>query len=176
MVNLLMLAGPLFLLQVYDRVLTSRSVPTLVSLLVITAVLYAFLGLFDFLRARVMSRLSYRLDARIGDDTLRRWLLRGAANAPASRPIAELTALRQFFGTPAMTALMDLPWMPLYLLVVFGLHVQLGVLACCGARVAVARAVLTERRSRRPMAAPAAGAGFRPSPSARMRILTGDGW
>ncbi len=159
LVNLLMLTGPLFMLQVYDRVLTSRSVPTLVALVAIAAVLYAFLGIFDFLRSRVMSRLAHGLDAALGAATLRAWLSPrpGRSGAgPVARPLNELSTLRQFFSSPAMNGLMDLPWAPLYLLVVFGLHWQLGLLAAAGALVAVALALVTEAVTRRPLAAAAA--------------------
>ncbi len=162
LVNLLMLTGPLFMLQVYDRVLTSRSVPTLVALVAIAAVLYAFLGVFDFLRSRVMSRLAHGLDDALGAVTLRAWLSPRPGRSgrsdlmPVARPLNELSTLRQFFSSPAMNGLMDLPWAPLYLLVVFGLHLQLGLLAAGGALVAVGLALLTEAVTRRPLAAAAA--------------------
>ncbi|OGB00136.1 MAG: ABC transporter ATP-binding protein [Burkholderiales bacterium RIFCSPHIGHO2_12_FULL_69_20] len=164
-VNLLMLTGPVFMLQVYDRVLTSRSVPTLVALMAFAALMYAFLGVFDFLRARVMSRLAQGLDARLGSLTLRRWMGQGGAGAGVgagaaeggpTRPLAELAVLRNFLTTPAVNALMDLPWMPLYLLLVFGLHWSLGALAAGGALVAVVLALLTEALTRRPAAIAAA--------------------
>lgn len=156
LVNLLMLTGPLFMLQVYDRVLSSGSVPTLVALLVFTAVLYAFLGLFDFVRSRVMSRVSQQLDAQLGGQALQRWIAQGGNASSAVRPLAELSVLRNFINTPAMTALMDLPWTPLYLLLVFALHWSLGVLATAGALIAVGIAVLTEVLTRRPNAAASA--------------------
>jgi len=154
LVNLLMLTGPLFMLQVYDRVLASRSVPTLVVLVVITAVLYAFLGLFDLLRARVLSRLAHALDAGVQQPVLSRWLEQGASGARAvGRPLSDLAVLRGFIASPVCTALMDLPWVPLYLAMVFALHVQLGLLAAGGAAIAIALAVLTEALTRRPLAA-----------------------
>lgn len=156
LVNLLMLTGPLFMLQVYDRVLSSQSVPTLVVLLAFTAVLFAFAGLFDFVRSRVMSRVGQQLDAKLGSLALQRWILQGGNAAAAERPLAELAVLRNFINTPAMTALMDLPWTPLYLLLVFALHWGLGTLATVGALIAVCIAVLTEVLTRRPNAAAAA--------------------
>ncbi len=157
LVNLLVLTGPLFMLQVYDRVLTSRSVPTLMALAGFAAVLYAFLGLFDAVRARVLSRLAHGLDARLGEPAFARWLAAGAAPASAAaRPLGEVAVLRGYMTTPVATALMDLPWMPLYLLLVFGMHWSLGALALGGAAVAVAIAVLTEVLTRRPQAEAAA--------------------
>jgi len=156
LVNLLMLTGPLFMLQVYDRVLSSRSVPTLVALLAFTAVLYAFVGLFDFVRARVMSRVGQQLDAQLGGPALQRSIAKGGNASGAERPLAELAVLRNFINTPAMTALMDLPWTPLYLLLVFAMHWSLGALATAGALIAVGIAVLTEVLTRRANAAAAA--------------------
>ena len=156
LVNLLILVGPLFMLQVYDRVLSSRSVPTLVALFGIVAVLYGFLGFFDFTRARVLSRLGHRLDARLSAVTLREWSLQSTGgNAPAGRPLSDLGVLRGFFGSPGMLAMLDIPWTPLYLLLVFYMHVQLGLLASFAALVAVSIAVLTEMLTRKPMAAAA---------------------
>lgn len=94
-VNLLMLTGPVFMLQVYDRVLTSRSVPTLVALMAFAALMYAFLGVFDFLRARVMSRLAQGLDARLGSLTLQRWMGQGGAGAGVGAGAAEGGPTRQ---------------------------------------------------------------------------------
>ena len=65
-INILMLTGPLFMLQVYDRVLASRSVPTLVALFGLVVILYLFLGMFDFIRSRALSRAGYRLDVDLG--------------------------------------------------------------------------------------------------------------
>jgi len=70
-INLLMLTGPIYMLQVYDRVLSSGSVATLVGLFAIVIVLYAFLGLYDFLRARLLSRAALRLDAQVGEEAFR---------------------------------------------------------------------------------------------------------
>jgi len=157
LVNLLILVGPIFMLQVYDRVLSSRSVPTLIALLGIVSMLYAFLGFFDFIRARVLSRLGQGFDARLSSPALRLWASHAATGVPASgRPLAELGALRGFFASPGMVALLDMPWTPIYLLLIYAMHVQLGVLATAAALLAVAIAVVTEWVTRRPMAAAAA--------------------
>ena len=151
-VNLLMLTGPLFMLQVYDRVLTSRSVPTLVALFGLVAFLYLVMGLFDFLRARVLSRLGYGLDVGLMERAQRRWTVQGLFPSPgASRPANDLGALRQFLGSNALPALFDLPWVPIYLLVVFALHPALGVLATLAALAVTALTVLGEVLTRRPL-------------------------
>jgi PrtD family type I secretion system ABC transporter len=151
-VNVLMLTGPLFMLQVYDRVLTSRSVPTLVALFGLVAFLYLLMGLFDFLRTRVLSRLGYRLDVALMGRAQRRWTVQGLfLNAQGQRPAADLAALRQFLGSNALPALFDLPWVPIYLLVVFLLHPMLGLLATIAALLVTALTVLGEVLTKRPL-------------------------
>lgn len=87
-VNILMLTGPMFMLQVYNRVLSARSVPTLLAFFSLVVVLYLFLGVFDFLRSRVLSRSGYWLDQKLGPLTFRRWVCQGTAGRSESgRPI-----------------------------------------------------------------------------------------
>lgn len=144
-VNVLMLTGPLFMLQIYDRVLSSRSVPTLIGLFALVAVLYLFLGLFDWLRMQVLARSAYKLDYEFMSQTNRIWVSSGLnANAQASRPANDLTAIRQFLGSGGVPAFFDLPWVPVYLLIVFLLHSWLGVLASVGAIIVVLATALNE--------------------------------
>lgn len=145
LVNLLMLTGPLFMLQVYDRVLASQSVPTLVALLMLAIGLYLMMGLFDFLRTRTLSRLAYWLDEELSPLTYRSWIIRsmGGQN-PAYRPIQDIGIVRGVISSPTILALFDLPWFPIYLGVVFLLHVQLGLLASAGAVVVIILAILNE--------------------------------
>ncbi len=144
-VNLLMLTGPLFMLQVYDRVLASQSVPTLVALLILAIGLYMMMGLFDFLRTRTLSRVAYWLDEKLSHLTYRSWIVRsmGGQN-PAYRPIQDIGLVRGLISSPTVLALFDLPWFPIYLGVVFLLHVQLGLLASFGALVVIILAILNE--------------------------------
>jgi len=145
-VNLLMLTGPLFMLQVYDRVLTSQSIPTLIALLGLVIGLYMIMGVLDFLRVRTLSRLSHWLDNGLSPLAFRSWVVRSlSSNAPGYRPIQDLATVRGFMGSPTILALFDLPWFPLYLAVVFFLHVYLGLLATFGALVVVVFALLNER-------------------------------
>ena len=93
-VNLLMLTGPLFMLQIYDRVLTSRSVPTLVALFILIVVLFGFLGFFDFLRTRVLSRIGTKLDMDTMALAKKAWIYVGLASAQRKhRPISDLTVI-----------------------------------------------------------------------------------
>ncbi len=132
-INLFMLTGPLFMLQVYDRVLTSRSIPTLVALYGLVVALYASLGLFNFLRVRVLSRIGFRLDSDLMMLAEKRRIVHGLIGGGEElRPVGDLTRLRQFVASPALTALFDLPWTPIYLAVVFYMHPWLGWLATGG--------------------------------------------
>lgn len=153
-VNLLMLTGPIFMLQVYDRVLTSRSVPTLVVLLGLAVALYAMMGLFDFLRTRILSRLAHWIDNELSAPAFRSWMTRAVAGgASGYKPLQDIAVLRGFLSSPTMLALFDLPWFPIYLGVVFLLHVQLGLLATAGAVVVIALTLANEWLTARSTAA-----------------------
>jgi ATP-binding cassette, subfamily C, bacterial exporter for protease/lipase len=151
-INLLMLTGPLFMLQVYDRVLASRSVPTLVALLVLIIVLYAGMAIFEFLRTRVLSRIAHGVDAKVAPELFQYWLQKSAGGlSPGYRPMTDLSALRSFLSSPYLVAIYDLPWSPLYLFVVFMLHPYLGYLAVGGAAVVAVLALLNEWATGRTM-------------------------
>ncbi|PTW59363.1 ATP-binding cassette subfamily C protein/ATP-binding cassette subfamily C protein EexD [Breoghania corrubedonensis] len=156
-INLLMLTGPLFMLQVYDRVLTSRSVPTLVALAGLVGGLFLFLGLFEAIRTRVLSRAGYWLDDRLGPLNFRTYVARGISGSgqgntgPVGRPVQDMAVLRSFLGSPGLTGLFDLPWMPLYLAIVFLIHTYLGLLALAGALFVAALALATEFLTRKPL-------------------------
>jgi ATP-binding cassette, subfamily C, bacterial len=139
-VNLLMLTGPLFMLQVYDRVLGSRSEETLLALFLLVAFLFAMMGLLDAARARVMVRLAARFQAALEARVFRAALERSAlypGDAPAAMGLRDLESIRQLLAAPVFLALFDLPWAPLFLLAVFVFHPWLGVLASAGGAVLV---------------------------------------
>lgn len=147
--NLLALTGSIFMLQVYDRVLASRSVPTLVALSLLAIAMYGFLGLFEFLRMRVMSRAGFWLDAQLGLPTFRHWLARGLGGAQeGTRPLTDVAVIRQFLTSPGLMGIYDVPWIPLYLGIVFLIHYQLGLLTIGGALVVFGLALANERRTR----------------------------
>ncbi|MEJ8472545.1 type I secretion system permease/ATPase [Roseibium algae] len=138
LLNLLGLNGSLFMLQVYDRVLASGSVPTLLALCALAGVLYGFQALFDALRARMLLRLGEAFDARFS-----KTVLRAIARAPLSaripgdglQPMRDLDTARGFLSGPGLGAFFDLPWVPLYLAICFLFHFWLGVTALVGALV-----------------------------------------
>ena len=157
LINLLMLTGPVYMLQIYDRVLSSGSVATLLGLFAIVVVLYGFLGLYEFLRRRLLSRAALRLDARVGEEAVRIALRPGAGD---TRPERELETIRGFLSGGAITGLFDLPWTPLFLGLLFLIHPWLGVLTLAGAGVVAVAALLnhwlTRGATRRTMALDAA--------------------
>lgn len=151
-VNILMLTGPLFMLQVYDRVLASRSVPTLVALFALVVALYAFMGLFDFVRKKALSRLGYRLDVELMALVKKLWIYGSLQQSRTrARPIANLSAVRQFLTSNALPSLFDLPWVPFYLAIVFLLHVWLGAIATVGAAIVVLATIINEYGTKEPI-------------------------
>ena len=142
-VNLLMLTGPIFMLQVYDRVLGSQSEETLLALVILVVFLYAAMGLLDWIRARVSSRIAARFQARLDRRTFEAVLdqsaqrERGRGAAAPSTALRELESVRQFIASPVLLALFDLPFTPLFLAGIFLFHVELGLLAVLGGLVLV---------------------------------------
>ncbi|WP_068009303.1 type I secretion system permease/ATPase [Pseudovibrio axinellae] len=155
LINLLMLTGPLFMLQVYDRVLSSSSVPTLVVLSLFVAVLYVFYGILEGLRNRVLLRVGQRVDEQLSGlafgASTRIPLVMGS-EGERSRPVSDLDAIRQFLSGSGPSAIFDMPWMPLYLGIVFLFHPLLGSAALCGALLICVLIALNELSSRRPAA------------------------
>ena len=151
--NVLMLTGPLFMLEIYDRVLPSRSVPTLVLLLLLVAMLFAAQGVIDWIRARMMVRIGSALDETLSSrvhQTLVRLALRGG-KAEGLEPVRDLDSIRSFLSGLGPTALFDLPWIPLYLCVIFALHPLLGLTALVGSIMLIGLALLAEHLTQAPI-------------------------
>ena len=152
-INILMLTGPIYMLQVYDRVLSSGSVATLQGLFVIVVVLYAFLGIYEFLRARLLSRAGYRLDALLGNKAFDFWMQLGAAqDRSGDNPLRDLDVVRGFLASPAILGVFDVPWIPFFLVIVFFIHPWLGYLTLIGALVVAVAALLNQIVTRRAIA------------------------
>ena len=150
-VNILALTGSFYMLQVYDRVLTSHSVPTLVALSALAIGLYLFQGVLDVLRGQILVRLGSHLDTQLTPlvhAVAVRAPLKGASRTEALQPLRDVDAMRTFLGSQGPIAIFDLPWMPAYLAFVFLMHPWLGVMALLGAIVLVALTYLTERLTR----------------------------
>ncbi|SFK05622.1 type I secretion system permease/ATPase [Bradyrhizobium sp. Gha] len=153
MINLLYLTGSIFMLEVYDRVLPSRSIPTLVGLIVLAASLYMAQGVLDMIRSRILGRVGTALDEALNKrvfDTIVRLPLRVGSRNEGLQPLRDLDNVRSFLGSMGPGAFFDLPWLPLYLGICFAFHVMIGLTALVGAVILVGLTLVTEFLSRRP--------------------------
>jgi len=152
-INLLYLTGSIFMLEVYDRVLPSRSVPTLVGLIILAGGLYITQGILDLIRVRILGRIGTALDeslnARVFETVVRLPLLIGGRNE-GLQPLRDLDNVRSFLGGMGPSAFFDLPWLPLYLAICFAFHVMIGITALVGAIILVLLTLVTEYLSRQP--------------------------
>ena len=141
MINLLYLTGSIFMLEVYDRVLPSRSEETLLALTLLVAALYALMGILDYARTRIAARIGAtmqaRLDARVFNATLRRSILSSERSKPASG-LKDLESVQKLMGSPVLFAVFDMPWAPVYIFAIFTFHPWLGYLSIGGGLILVA--------------------------------------
>lgn len=157
-INILMLTGALFMLQIYDRVLPSRSIPTLVGLVILALTLFAFLGALDLLRGRLLVRVGALLDERLSPkiyDAAVRMPLRSVRQGDGLQPIRDFDQIRSFLSGLGPTALFDLPWMPIYLAICFAFHFWIGFAALVGAIILIGLTAATEYWVREPLKAAA---------------------
>lgn len=154
-VNLLMLTGPLYMLNVYDRVLGSRSLETLIALSVLVAFLYGCMGILDFVRGRVMGRIGARfqarMDRRVFSAVLKATTL-NRAPSEAATGLRDLEAAQRLITSPALMAVFDLPFVPLFFLGIFIFHPLMGILALVGAAVLIFVALINQLSTREPLA------------------------
>lgn len=150
-VNVLMLTGPLYMLNVYDRVLGSKSVATLVALSVIVAFLFVCMAILDFVRGRLMARVGARLQSTLDERVFRASLdntLSGNPTPEGMTGLRDLEAVQRALTSPVAMSAFDLPWMPLFFVGIFIFHPWLGYLALGGAAVLIALALLNQSRTR----------------------------
>ena len=149
-INLLMLVPPLYMMQVYDRVLSSRSEATLVALTVLTLGAFAAMGLLEVIRARILVRVSARLDTLLSPlifDAVFRNHVRTIGGA-RTQPLNDVATVRQFAAGQGLFAFFDIPWAPIFLLLLFLLHPLLGLLSLGGGVILLTLAFATERTTR----------------------------
>ncbi len=150
--NLLMLTGPLYMLQVYDRVLGSGSEETLIALSMIVVFLYGIMGILDFTRGRVMARVGARfqsdLDRRVFDAVIRKSAV--APDVKTQTGLADLEAVQRLITSPVLMAFFDMPWTPIFFAGIFIFHPMLGYLALIGAFVLIAITVANQVLSKDP--------------------------
>ncbi|KUP91549.1 type I secretion system permease/ATPase [Tritonibacter horizontis] len=151
-VNLLMLTGPLYMMQVYDRVLGSRSEATLVALSLLVLFLYGMMGLLDAVRGRIMRRVAARfqadLDQRVFDAMIRRSAV--STDPEAQTGLSDLESIQRLIGSPVTMAAFDLPWTPVFLFGIALFHPWLGMLAVVGGAILIAIAILNQMLSVEP--------------------------
>ena len=153
MINLLYLTGSIFMLEIYDRVLPSRSIPTLVGLVILAGGLYIAQGALDLIRGRILVRIGTSLDealnARVFETVVRLPLMVGGRNE-GLQPLRDLDNVRSFLSGMGPGAFFDLPWLPFYLAICFAFHLLIGLTALIGAFILVALTIATEFMSREP--------------------------
>ena len=143
--NLLMLTGPLFMLQVYDRVLASRSEETLVALFALVAALYFFYWILEYARGRVISRVGARLQDVCNAPVFRAVIARKARRSlNQTGTLQDLDAVRALYSSPVILALFDMPWTPLFVAAIFVFHPMLGWVAVAGGGILIVAAILNQ--------------------------------
>jgi PrtD family type I secretion system ABC transporter len=152
-VNILALTGSFYMLQVYDRVLASRSVSTLVALSVLALGLYMFQGVLEIMRSQILVRLGGRIDRQLmapAHTAALRMSLLGRQSGEAQQPVRDTETIRTFLSGQGPIAILDMPWMPLFIGFVFLLHPILGWITLGGAVLLVAMTMLTEYKTKTP--------------------------
>jgi ATP-binding cassette, subfamily C, bacterial PrsD len=152
LINVLYLTSSFFMLQIYDRIIPSRSIPSLVALSLLALMLYLFQGAFEFARSRMLARIS-----GIFDEVMSRRVFKAVLKAPVkSRSetdglamMRDFDQVRTFLSSPGPAAFFDLPWLPFYIAICFLIHPVIGAIAVGGAVVLIALTYLTNRSTRK---------------------------
>ena len=153
-INFLMLSGSVYMLQIYDRVLSSRSVSTLIGLSLIILAAYTLQGALDTIRQKMLARVGARFDEILSPrifDLVTTLPLRGAKQSDSMQPIRDLDQIRGFLSGMGPTAFFDMPFMPIFFAGCFLIHPWIGWLSILGGIIIICLTLLTEERSRGPM-------------------------
>lgn len=152
-INLLMLTGPLYMMLVYDRVLTSQSESTLISLSLLIAGLFVIMGLLSSVRSKILVRVGSRINLRLSERVFGAQIKKAASSgAKGLDGVRDLQTLREFLSGTGPTTLFDAPWTPVYIAVIFLLDPLLGWVATGGAVALLLLALLNEVMTRRNLA------------------------
>jgi ATP-binding cassette subfamily C protein len=146
-VNILMLTGPLFMLQIYDRVLGSRSEETLVALFALMAFLFLMMGVLEWARGRILARLGARFQARLDQRVFSAVLKKAALTQGLNdndNQLKDLESVQRLFSSPVFIALFDIPWTPIFLLMISIFHPWLGMLAISGGALLIVITALNQ--------------------------------
>ena len=152
-INILTLASPLYMMQVFDRVLTSRSIDTLVMLTLVVMLAIGVLTLIETIRTQMLARIGHWLDDRLGPVVFSGALkaaLRCEA-APAAQGLRDLATLRGFLTGPGVAPLLDAPWAPIFIIALFALHPVFGLIGLCSAILLFTLALINEFATKRPL-------------------------
>ena len=150
-INILMLSGSLYMLQVYDRVIPSRNIATLFGLSLMVLFAYLVQGYFDAMRARMLCRIATLFDGALQGSihtALATLPLRGVKPVLMQQPLRDLDQVRGFMSGMGPTAFLDMPWIPVFLIALFLFHPAIGITALLGTAAIIAMTLLTERISR----------------------------
>ncbi len=150
-INILMLTGAVFMLLVYDEVLPSRSTPSLVGLLVIIIVAFAFMAVIEHLRSRIMHHVGETVEVELAETSFRMMLnaeLAGAEGEKSSQTLRDLDKLRAFLTGPGPMAFLDLPWVLLFLGLLYAFHYLIGLVATLGAVLLIILTLFTDRMTK----------------------------
>jgi len=161
-INVLQLTFPIYMLQIYDRVLSSYSLPTLYAITLAAVVSLIVMAALEFVRSRLLVRCGVAIDQALSRDVLDSVLQQAAHSGPAAHQanLRDVNLLRNFFGGSAIFTLFDIPWTPLFLGVIYVLHPILGLVSTLGAVLLVIFAVVNERITRKPLDAANTVNGF----------------
>ena len=153
-INMLMLTGALYMLQVYHRVLGSHSTETLVALTLMAATALATMAALEVVRQRLLAKVGTWMNARLAPVLLTASVEYAAATPGqvTSRPLRDLDQVRNFFTSPSIYPILDAPWSPIFFAAIFLMHPWLGWLALCGGIMLFALALLNEYITRKPLA------------------------
>ncbi len=150
-INILMLSGSLYMLQVYDRVIPSRNISTLLGLSLMVLLAYVAQGYFDALRSRMLCRVATLFDAGLQESihvALATLPLRGVKPMLMQQPLRDLDQVRSFMSSMGPTAFLDMPWIPIFLIGLFLFHPAIGITALLGTAAIIGVTLLTERMTR----------------------------
>ena len=148
LINILYLVPSIFMLQVYDRVVPTRGVLTLVFITLVILGALATLSVLDQMRNAILLRAAIRLDDEIGPRLVRMTVSTPAAGGHPQQVMRDFDTLRQFLASPALGALFDMPWAPIYIIVATIIHPLLGLATLIGAAILVALAIANDRATR----------------------------
>ena len=142
--NLLMLTGPLYMLQIYDRVLASRSVETLLALTLLVAFLYGIMGLLDYSRSRIMARVGVRFQARLDQRVFDAAIRKSAVDDDdlSGTGLRDLEAVQRLMTSPALMSVFDIPWTAVFLAGIWVFHPFMGMLALGGGALLIITAMI----------------------------------